>query len=536
MLRRSEEDLRSLIALNADDLETVAPHPLALAVGWLTGLEILLESGIAPSAAIAAAITQEDVESVGLLLDYGCPIFLQECGHDYINRNLIQYSMARWSPLPIISILAGEIAERRQRLYELAVENLPEVRLQEIRANGEGASGSVLDYQAESVFRQLHQIGTKNFQNLYPGTEVTIYHHRRITYPIAKTLYKAGFHDLDIPDEKGRTPLMKTIRDSLDSDGLRLILWYLQKGADPLRTLPDGQDLLHYFASGAQYLLSAEVWDQPAWSRCNAIGVFGKLYQANGLRDADGCSCWCSSAGCTPAALVLKQRESGGGNYGQLGKLTRRRRWLFHLPRYSSMGLHLTQQSYEDICRLEIFDRLGMAHTCGTYKYDKSEMSVCYLSDPEERQELQDEDRELKSILDAYVELFLELLHTYSGDFEIFWIAWWLALEVFLPFQWDRAWSVESIEEYPLIWLPGGFTRGAWGHCNRRSHQVGEYGPNEEGISSKLSYFILALGKGVEKERFLRQFAPTQQERDLLEMRMEYESWGDGESSDDEAG
>lgn len=58
-------------------------------------------------------------------------------------------------------------------------------------------------------------------------------------------------------------------------------------------------------------------------------------------------------------------------------------------------------------------------------------------SDSEERHELQDEDSELKTILDAYLELYLGILDTYSGDFEIFWIAWLITLELFLPYQ-DR--------------------------------------------------------------------------------------------------
>ncbi|KAH6987194.1 hypothetical protein EDB80DRAFT_731502 [Ilyonectria destructans] len=509
VLRRSEEDVRSIIALNAYDLETIIPHPLALAVGWPTGLKIFLELGIETSAAIIAAITQEDVESLELLLDHGCPIFPQGCSEDNTCNNLFQYSLAIRSPLPIISILAGEIAKRRQRLYELALENLPEVWLQTVREIREGASGSVLDYQAEAVFQQLHQIGTKNIQNLYPGTQVTIYHHDGITFRIAEILYEAGFHDLDIADEEGRTPMMNTISRSSNRDEFRLILWYLRKGADPCRIPWRGLDLLRLFAQKAKYFLSSEVWDQPALSRYNAFGVFVRLYQANGVKDTDGCSCWCNSVGFIPVAAVLDQRGEKGQVNGNLGNLTRRRRWLFHLSRYSALGLHLTESDYGEICRLEIFDRLGMAHTCSIY------------TDPDEQQELRDEDRELKAILDAYVELFLELLHTFSGDFEIFWIAWWIALEVFLPFPWDRERNVKWITEYPQIWLPGGSTPGPGGDRNHPSHQASEYGPNKEGISSKLGYFILTLSKEVEKEKFLRLFAPTQQERDHLVPRLE---------------
>lgn len=522
MVRRSEEDLRSLIALNPGDLETVIPHPLALAIGWPTGLVILLESGMKPSVAIEAAITQEDVQSVELLLDYGCPMVIQGQS-DEESYSLIEYAMATSSPLSLISTLTERMAERRRELLKVASENLPEVWLQDIRESresrqqsiGEGGE-SVLDYRADMIFKHLHRIGVDEIENLNPGTKSTIYHNNEMTYPIAKTFYEAGFHDIDIPDEGGRTPITKRVNSDLTRDGFRLVLWYLRKGANPCRKIPDGPNLLHLFSHTSATFLSSQVWDWRDWGSCNAIGVFGTLYDFSGLRDTDGCSCWCSSCGCSPVAVVLK-RHHHDQHTSPINSLIRRRRWLFHLPRYSSMRLHLTQQVYEDICRLEIFDRLGMAHTCGRYEYDFDIEVQYYLPDSEERQEFRDEDSELKTILDAYLELYLEVLGTYSGDFEIFWIAWLIALEVFLPPQWDE----DSYTRYPRIRMPGNYATVFCGLSDQgRSHEIRNYGPDKEGILSALRDFILTLDGGIEE--FLGQFVPTGGERDLVDYYMEH--------------
>ncbi|KAL6408957.1 hypothetical protein AUP68_07907 [Ilyonectria robusta] len=510
--RRSEDDLRVLIPASAEDLETVTPHPLALAIGWPAGLAILLESGIQPSAAIEAAITQEDVQSVELLLDYGCPIFFQGQGDDEL-YSLIEYAMDTGSSVPIISILTESMAERRRELFRVALENLPEAWLQSIIGKRESI-GSLLDYRADMIFQQLHQIGMDRIQNLYPGTEVTVYHSHGMTHSTACTFYQAGFHDIDIPDETGRTPMTKRISDGLHRDGFRLMLWYLRKGADPCRKIPEGPNLLHFFSCFATKFLTLEVWDRDAWGGCNAIGVFGKLYDVSCLRGTDECSCWCSSTGCTPVALVLKECRIGT-DASSTNTLMRRRRLLFHLPRYSSTRLQLTQQIFEDICRLEIFDRLGMAHTCGKYEQDYD----CFQyrsSDSEERQELQDEDSELKTILDAYLELYLDILDTYSGDFEVFWIAWLITLELFLPYQWDEHWS----GRYPKIRIPGGTAFCDPGDQNPLHHQISNYGPEKEGIRSAMRRFILTLGGGVEE--FLEQFASNQHERALLDRYMEH--------------
>jgi hypothetical protein len=78
-----------------------------------------------------------------------------------------------------------------------------------------------------------------------------------------------------------------------------------------------------------------------------------------------------------------------------------------------------------------------MAHTCcgmnvcvSEYGYSKPYYSS---ASAEQRRELQDEDSEFKIVLDTYVQLYQRLLHEHAGHFEMFWIAWWITLDRFLP-------------------------------------------------------------------------------------------------------
>ena len=98
---------------------------------------------------------------------------------------------------------------------------------------------------------------------------------------------------------------------------------------------------------------------------------------------------------------------------------------------------------------LEIFDRLGMAHTCC------HRLEVCpqnhFPITRDELEELQEEDQSLKEALDMYIELYLDLLRQHQGNFESFWISWWFTVDHFLFVDCPR----NSNEEVPPLHLPG---------------------------------------------------------------------------------
>lgn len=143
------------------------------------------------------------------------------------------------------------------------------------------------------------------------------------------------------------------------------------------------------------------------------MGIFQHLSEVCGAEIPDQCSCWCSSSGCLPAGIVLRHTCN-------MEDEQRRRRWLFHLPRYSTGGLSLSDSYFTAISRLSVFDRLGMAHTCcgmnvcvSEYGYSKPYYSS---ASAEQRRELQDEDSEFMIVLDTYVQLYQRLLHEHAGQ------------------------------------------------------------------------------------------------------------------------
>lgn len=90
--------------------------------------------------------------------------------------------------------------------------------------------------------------------------------------------------------------------------------------------------------------------------------------------------------------------------------------------------------AWKAFCRLEIFTRLGMAHTCCRYSHDYEDILIV---SSDERSELQEEDREagllddLNSMMDKYEEL--EVNH--PGPFSEFLAFKWSPLNSILDYN-----------------------------------------------------------------------------------------------------
>ncbi|KAL8839091.1 MAG: hypothetical protein Q9170_001873 [Blastenia crenularia] len=85
--------------------------------------------------------------------------------------------------------------------------------------------------------------------------------------------------------------------------------------------------------------------------------------------------------------------------------------------------------SYRIICRLEVFDRLGMTHTC--CRLDCKGDRVCVPRS--EQMQLQDEDIELKQQLDLILKAYEQSCRRYGGSITDFWKLWWHRLDEILP-------------------------------------------------------------------------------------------------------
>ncbi|WAO91110.1 Hypothetical protein NCS54_00856300 [Fusarium falciforme] len=497
-IQRSEARLSLLLMQNKIDLKTKTPSILSLAVGWTAGLQILLDAGANPDDAILTAIWEHHLPSIELLIDNGCSLFdidQYPFGTDVFS---CVYSVSASSD--VMCLLAQKIAARRLELLQLASKELPETCLKRLGLRKHPHLLPSPDYNAPEVFRQLEAHKVQVPKSLWSGSLTTLYHHRHMTDTLAEALYDVGFCSIDELDAKGHSPLIEAILGFNSQKSILLAQWYLRKGCQ----LPRSSAYVNLLdrATGFTSSVSSHDWITKDSRLFGPLRMFQELHP-EGVGQCDSCSCWCSTAGCTPVGIILRQ------SLGPWVTFARRQRWLFNLPRYSSLGLSLGKDTFEDICRLEIFDRLGMAHTCSHHQYN----SYGSDDDSSERDEVQEEDYHLKQVLDSYLELYLCLLHTHADRFEAFWIAWWIALEYFLPFETNNICHCRRPLELDNVCDPQSYDEA-------QSHD--SYEPNVEAITAFLADCVPQLSSET-RARFLDQLKPTEYELWYLGLLIDYD-------------
>lgn len=153
----------------------------------------------------------------------------------------------------------------------------------------------------------------------------------------------------------------------------------------------------------------------------------------------DDCSCYCSTSGCSPVhklpVLTAKGHYTQGGAKYWRSIDDDMYTWTTHCS---------TTKSQEDwyikeACRLETFERLGMAHTCCRRPRPRRE-STTTISD-ELRQELQMEDAESQEQLEFIMTAFDKAKYSRSKwTTWRFWDWWWDIVDEILPplLPWER--------------------------------------------------------------------------------------------------
>ncbi|RMJ07866.1 hypothetical protein CDV36_012525 [Fusarium kuroshium] len=516
-IQRSETELGRLLRQNKIDLRTTTPSILSLAVGWTTGLQILLDAGANPNDAILTAIYEDHLPSIELLVDNGCSFFdLDHYRLSYIKASkadALFFATSLPASSDVVCLLVQKLVERRLQLLQLATKELPEAYLKRLGLHKQQHVQPSPDYDALEVFRQLEAHKVQVPMALWPGSLTNLYHHPNMTDTLAERLYDAGFRRIDELDEHGRSPLMKTILEFSPKTSMPLTRWYLRKGCQLPRSLAyvDFLDQAKMFRESLPII----VWITKDSRLCGFLRIFQELHP-EGVEQRDSCSCWCSTSGCTPVGIILRTYPL----HSQLESFIDRRRWLFNLARYSCLGLSLDKDTFADICRLEVFDRLGMAHTCSDYHYhyqcnNYHSDDECYSGsdsgddDSSEQGEIQEEDRYLKQALDSYLELYFCLLDTYADRFEAFWVAWWIALEYFLPFE-------TSSGEHSYHPVNLGNVCDPQSYDEAQSHE--SYEPNVEAITAFLADCIPQLSSET-RANFFGQFEPTEDELRILMFR-----------------
>lgn len=383
---------------------------LDLAIGWKEGLLILATrwTHTLTSAIVLAAI-KKDVESLDILCNkFNAPLF-----SDYYEFRRYIFSLLLYDEACILLVKA--LKRRRDALAGLARRYLSRDDLSQLGI----MDGRTLDVTARPVFNLLSKRAIPLDPWLFPGPKLSIYHTLLGAWTIGNLsgsmglmfaldeLFTSNFRDFDYlndlspPDWSPNTPLHTLLRYARGRYETWVIpcIWLLDKGALP--AMGQGQPKRNLLVMVARSLatLRGDIFT----AQVDISSIKALLQYASGLYSStqeDNCVCFCSAKGCLPLHHLLrqpfpeyKQRCHGHSQH-------RTYFWTFQCQDVPDN--ELAAANLETSVRLELFNRLGMAHTCCSW-------GKPWL-DEEENVRLRDEDEELAEQLDVLMDIYQHTL------------------------------------------------------------------------------------------------------------------------------
>jgi hypothetical protein len=404
VIRRSQKDVSRILARYPSSLterNVVGQTPLHLSCGWPLGAKLLLDAGAQDIVDVmddfgwptfVYACHFSCLECLELLLEADCSLFpLSQ--YEEPSSNLDCYSQAlRKGSWDTGRRLVQSLSERRESLKALALDNLPFDEIQKLNL----CNGRILDERSHDVYAALKASRITVPEALAaPSARTSVYHTWYLSPLWAEQLYNRGFHDVDILDEEGLTPLMLS-SDSIyhgdDADyPFELEWWLLSHGTNLYATpkVPQKSTInphstaAHYFATRV-----GEAFCHGAFSNCCSRldpKVHGLPKLLCSISRFDNCICGCSSRGCFPATMMFKKfywrRPTGFGYFKYLSPI----RWVtHHLPQTDESWCWLSTEAI----RFLAFDALDIRHTCCTRHWN----GCIHFHPEEEVEEIREED------------------------------------------------------------------------------------------------------------------------------------------------
>lgn len=365
--------------------------------------------------ALIMAVEARLNSALSLLVTYDCPAFFMA---PYWNPLWIwkEHETSLLAPHAYsdstFRIVLPHVARTRRLLSENGLRVLPECwerhHLQNIASRG-----VLLDQHALEIWTALETGNHHPPAFLWPGTAVTVFHtltklgtDDRDVKTMAECCWEAGFRDISVADSDGNTPIDFAFSRCL----FDTCTFFLSKGVQPppdalwmsIKSLPD---------------TNSRTIVPPRWMM--------KLFPSG---DHDGCTCFCSVSGCTPASLLVHRRT--------LGYLPQRR-IIDMFARMLPPGLR--EECHMAHVRFEIFERLGMGHTCCREPADpywswtivRQEYEIPPM---DEIREMQTEDRILHQILEDCMKMLENLRQGFEGRFRDYLDGVRASMSLLLPF------------------------------------------------------------------------------------------------------
>lgn len=445
ILRKSEVDLQRALAVSPSSINetnNMGQSALHLAVEWPRGMDLLLQAGADVNcrdsrnhSPLFYAIAMSLVEPIKLLALAECSLLDADAQPLFKSAVDIAFSAHSYqrqvtAAEMVVNLLVDMIADRRQRLYNLANSALPVSNVDRL------CHDSYLpDASAPRLYSALLKQGTAVPLALDPGKDRgTLFHQIMNSSRVAERLWKAGFRDIDGRDPWGLTPLMCVrIGGPIMIDSwLEYVAWLLEKGADfytkqdltlyrehfEVECRSEGQFLsataLHFVAyevgSRLRFALSGlGNWVEESLSRTSK-----KMLQRILMDNvSDACMCACSISGCNALTMTTKRY-----NHYRNSREKDSQRLVDFLSNVKSFCDPLKISQF---LRIMTFEGLGMTHTC------------CYfhgrffsIKDEAEIDEIHDEEAEDLQKLEELLEEFEAKRNELDIPFEDFLTEYWL--------------------------------------------------------------------------------------------------------------
>ncbi|KAK8215983.1 hypothetical protein IWZ01DRAFT_565769 [Phyllosticta capitalensis] len=419
IFRKSEDELRSCTRRGVDwtRAHKGLPEPIVCALGWPEGLSFLLSLDLDAKDAVATARKYQLTEAIPVLISHHVPPFHQSSFKSSSVSMLAPYEDAETRDL-----VFRYVADTRKELAQLGLKIFQQGTQEWEHLQHLQQTGTLLDEFALDVWKSLESSQTvpvSKLRYLWPGDRKSVYAHSCLiprtvrgcrdpifgndlerTHHIVQALLDLGFHNIEVAEEDGSTLFLR----ACSRLKIPWASYFVSKGARPD---PKGLWLaVRAFSGYWEYPMP-----HPSWLMNLASQV-----------GCDSCSCHCSTSGCTPAAVLVRKK--------QFGHPARRHELVLFTERMSSSG---RQVAMRELCRLEVFERLDMTHTCCCPSRRRAPVKDADAAD------IQEEEEHLNVTLNAFMSLFDHLFSHFDGHLKPFLRAWWATLDVFLP------------EEYPDI-------------------------------------------------------------------------------------
>lgn len=345
------------------------------------------------------------------------------------------------------------LRQRRQGLKQIALQHLTNRELHQFHLNDD----AVLDANSLSIYNKLIENRVSIPKSFYPGDRPTVYHRleyrrrseERTATSTFESLFSRGFIDFDAKDQTGCTPLLSIARmskwtiESTDDIG-----WLLDRGASlEFSALKSFQHFFFYAAIQFSSML-----ESPSGLNYAAIAkLVSKSGPVSNGAVVDACVCFCSSKGCSPIHFLKYCSKIKGSSHSRCGEINRKvldqtlEKWI---ELYDLDNIELAKL-YSEACRQEIFDRLGMTHTCCFGIRNWKTIKRKPFSTDEERTTIRLREisltEQLELIMLAYEASYLD----YHGSLQSFWRSWWNRLDEIIP---DLL-PVQRCKQHLLPWI-----------------------------------------------------------------------------------